>query len=173
MSVLNIWPARLTSSCLVLFLVAPSARCASLPLKTDLSAGSEGFGFVGDLGYSSSQSPADTQQGSGSSPLPVAQQPAASGPGLTHATAESQSPPAQQRTVVAQQGSTAPPVGTAAAPYENPDGTPASRPAGAAIAPAKQRRVRSFAVRTALLVGAAIAVGAVAASSLSSPNRAH
>src|ERR1700761_3356119 len=39
------------------------------------------------------------------------------------------------------------PVGTAVAPVVKPEGVPASRPAGAAIAPAKQRRVRTFAIR--------------------------
>lgn len=62
------------------------------------------------------------------------------------------------------------PVGTAAAPVVVPEGAPASRPAGAAIAPIKQRRTRSFAIRMALLVGAGIAIGTVAATSLASPS---
>lgn len=65
------------------------------------------------------------------------------------------------------------PVGTAAAPYLKPEGIAASRPAGAAIAPAKQRRVRSFAIRVALLVGAGVAIGTVIAASLGSPSRAN
>ena len=69
------------------------------------------------------------------------------------------------------QNSAQPPVGTAAAPYEKPDGVPASRPAGAAIAPAKQRRIHTFAIRAALLVGAGVAIGVVAAASLGSPSR--
>ncbi len=88
-------------------------------------------------------------------------------PGAQLAT-QPQAPAAQ----AGQQTSPAP-VGTAAAPYGNPEGTPASRPAGAAIAPAKQRRARSFTIRTALLVGAAVAVGVVVAASLSSPARAN
>ncbi len=71
-----------------------------------------------------------------------------------------------------QTGSTHP-VGTAAAPYLKPEGIAASRPAGAAIAPAKQRRVRSFAIRVALLVGAGVAIGTVVAASLGSPSRAN
>jgi hypothetical protein len=63
------------------------------------------------------------------------------------------------------------PVGTAAAPYVRPEGIPASRPAGAAIAPAKQRRVRIYAIRIALLVGAAVAIGTVVAASEGSPAR--
>lgn len=63
------------------------------------------------------------------------------------------------------------PVGTAAAPVVTPEGAPASRPAGAAIAPIKQRRTRSFAIRVALLVGAAVAIGTVAGTTLASPSR--
>jgi hypothetical protein len=53
------------------------------------------------------------------------------------------------------------PVGTAAAPYEKPTGVPGSRPAGAAIAPAKQRRVRTIVIRVGLVLAGAGAVGAV------------
>ena len=49
------------------------------------------------------------------------------------------------------------PVGTAAAPYEKGVGVAASRPAGAVIAPAKQRRTRSFWIKTGVLIGAAVA----------------
>ena len=61
-------------------------------------------------------------------------------------------------------------AGTAAGPYIKPGGVPASRPAGAAIAPAKQRRIRVIAIRLGLIVGAAIAVGTVAAATLGSPS---
>jgi cytoskeletal protein RodZ len=59
-----------------------------------------------------------------------------------------------------------PPKGTAAAPDTRVDGVPAATPSGAAIAPAKQKRVRRFSIRTALVVGAVIAVGTVAGLSL-------
>lgn len=67
--------------------------------------------------------------------------------------------------------SPAKPVGTAAAPYEKPIGVAASRPAGAAIAPAKQRRTRSLLIKVGVLVGIGVAVGTVAALSHSSPSR--
>jgi hypothetical protein len=86
--------------------------------------------------------------------------------GQQQQTDTSQSPPANQ------QNSTAP-VGTAAAPYVKPEGVPASRPAGAVIAPAKQKRVHSFALRIGLLVGAGIAIGTVTALSLSNSSRPH
>jgi hypothetical protein len=65
------------------------------------------------------------------------------------------------------------PVGTAAAPMVTPEGAPASRPAGAAIAPAKQRRTHTLAIRVALLVGAGIAIGTVAAASMGSSSHPH
>lgn len=63
------------------------------------------------------------------------------------------------------------PVGTAAAPYIRPSGVAASRPAGAAIAPGKQRRAHSFVIKFALIAGAAAAGGAVVALSAGSRSR--
>jgi hypothetical protein len=63
------------------------------------------------------------------------------------------------------------PVGTAAAPYEPTMGSAASRPAGAAIAPAKQRRVRTILISLGVIAGAGIAIGSVAALSHGSPSR--
>jgi hypothetical protein len=54
------------------------------------------------------------------------------------------------------------PVGTAAAPYEKTMGVAASRPAGAAIAPAKQKRVRTIVISVGVIVAAGVAVGSVA-----------
>jgi hypothetical protein len=70
-----------------------------------------------------------------------------------------------------QQNSASKPVGTAAAPYEKTTGVAASRPAGAVIAPAKQRRARSILIRVGVVVGAAVAVGTVVALSRASPSR--
>jgi hypothetical protein len=70
-----------------------------------------------------------------------------------------------------QQSSEQQPVGTAAAPYEKTTGVAASRPAGAVIAPAKQRRARSLLIRVSVVVGAAVAVGTVVALTRASPSR--
>ena len=70
-----------------------------------------------------------------------------------------------------QQNNLPKPVGTAAAPYEKTTGVAASRPAGAVIAPAKQRRARTILIRVGLIAGAAVAVGTVVALSHGSPNR--
>ncbi len=63
------------------------------------------------------------------------------------------------------------PVGTAAAKTVPTTGIAASRPAGSALAPAKQRRIRSILIRTGALVGAAAAIGATMALSMGSPSR--
>jgi len=57
------------------------------------------------------------------------------------------------------------PTGTAAAQAGKLSGNAASRPAGAAIAPAKQRQVRSFLIKMGVIAGAGVAIGTVAALS--------
>jgi hypothetical protein len=54
------------------------------------------------------------------------------------------------------------PTGTAAAQAGKLSGNAASRPAGAAIAPAKQRQVRSFLIKMGVIAGAGVAIGTVA-----------
>jgi hypothetical protein len=68
------------------------------------------------------------------------------------------------------QAGVANPVGTAAAPAAPVTGIAAARPAGAAIAPAKQRRARTIMIRISIVIGAAVAVGTVAALSHASPS---
>jgi anti-anti-sigma factor len=70
-----------------------------------------------------------------------------------------------------QQNGTQEPLGTAAAPPLKTTGIAASRPAGAAIAPAKQRRTRSILIKVGAIVGAGVAVGTVVALSKASPSR--
>jgi hypothetical protein len=78
--------------------------------------------------------------------------------------------PAQADAQQQQNGDTQP-VGTAAAPLEKTSGVAASRPAGAVIAPAKQRRARAILIRVSIVIGAAVAVGTVVALSRASPSR--
>ena len=65
------------------------------------------------------------------------------------------------------------PVGTAAAPYEKVTGVPASMPAGAAIAPAKQKRARSMLIKVGLIVAAGVAIGTVVALSTATSSKPH
>jgi len=76
-----------------------------------------------------------------------------------------------QSTVEPQQSGDGKPLGTAAAPYSKPSGVTGSRPAGVAIAPAKQRRVRAIFISVGVVAAAAIAIGTVAALSHGSPSR--
>ena len=70
-----------------------------------------------------------------------------------------------------QQSEPAKPLGAAAAPALGSAGVAGSRPTGAVIAPAKQRRVRAILISIGVVLGACIAVGTVAALSHSSPSQ--
>jgi hypothetical protein len=61
------------------------------------------------------------------------------------------------------------PSGTAVAPPVEVSGGAASKPAGVAIAPPKQRQVRSWLIRFGFIAGAGAALGTVAALSAASP----
>jgi hypothetical protein len=63
------------------------------------------------------------------------------------------------------------PVGTAAAEAPNASGIAASQPAGVAMAPAKQRRVRTIIIRTGAIIGAGVAVGSVVALTAGTSSR--
>ena len=63
------------------------------------------------------------------------------------------------------------PVGTAAAESVRTTGVAASRPAGAALAPAKQRRMRSILIKVGAIVGVGVAVGTTMALSQASPSK--
>ena len=168
------WLERQIACCLVTLLVAPFAEAVTTPLPPAPQAA--GAAVAGQAQPQADtrgtiEAAADTSQ---SAPYPDS-------PGAVQAQAADQSEqpaaspgvPDTQRGSASQQSPGAPPVGTAAAPYAKPGGVAASRPAGAAIAPAKQKRSRSFAIKVGLLVGAAVAIGVVTAVSLSSPSRPH
>ena len=61
------------------------------------------------------------------------------------------------------------PSGTAVAPSVQVSGSAASKPADVAIAPPKQRQVRSWLIRFGFIAGAGVALGTVAALSAGSP----
>lgn len=61
------------------------------------------------------------------------------------------------------------PVGTAAAEASNANAIAASQPAGVAIAPAKQHRVRTLILRTGAIIGAGVAIGTVVALTAATP----
>lgn len=63
------------------------------------------------------------------------------------------------------------PSGTAVAPAVQTSGNAASKPAGVAIAPPKQRQIRSWLIRFGFIAGAGAALGTVVALSAASPGR--
>jgi len=107
------------------------------------------------------QQPATDQQ---ALPAAPAQQPDAPAPGFA-----SRSQDATQAGEVEQREAQNP-VGTAAAPLTRPTGVAGSRPAGAAIAPAKQKRAMAIFIRVGLIVAGAAAAGAVIGLSKGSPS---
>jgi hypothetical protein len=97
------------------------------------------------------------QQETPASQSPASQTPATQAP-ATQAPADS--PPTAKPS-----SNTTRPVGTAAAEAPPSSGVAASEPAGTAIAPAKQRQVRSLLIKLGALLGAGAAVGTVMALS--------
>lgn len=63
------------------------------------------------------------------------------------------------------------PVGTAAAEAPRVSGVTAAQPAGAAIAPAKQKRVRTLVLKVGAILGAGAAIGTVVALSAATPSK--
>ena len=81
-------------------------------------------------------------------------------------TASTQSTSAQDQTQKPQR-----PVGTAAAEAPKVSGVTAAQPAGVAVAPAKQRRVRTIVLKVGAMVGAGAALGAVIALREATPSK--
>jgi hypothetical protein len=119
-----------------------------------------------DSGAASSNS----NQNSSQSVAPSAAQ-SISKPGLpdSPSTVQTQTGQTQQGQVPPQNAQQ--PSGTAAAQKGKISGYAVSEPAGVAIAPAKQRRVRSILIKVGFIAGAGIALGTVAALSAASPSR--
>ncbi len=153
MKISGYWLQRQIAVCLMMFLLAPFGEAAiARPQQTVPAQPAEGVHSV------------PPQSGNAGEAEPIPQQPVPSS-----GTPQS----AQQSSPGTQQNGTSNPVGTAAAPYEKTTGAAVSRPAGAVIAPAKQKRARSILIKVGVLVGAAVAIGTVAALSKASPSRPH
>lgn len=80
------------------------------------------------------------------------------------------SAPVNSAPATAQQPPKQEPNGTAVAPRIETSGGAASKPAGVAIAPPKQRRVRSLLIKLGVLAGAGVAIGTVVGLSAASPS---
>jgi hypothetical protein len=96
----------------------------------------------------------------------------ASGNSSRQETGQSQNappPPSDQKAQPQEQQQR--PVGTAAAEAPKVSGITAAQPAGFAIAPAKQRRVRTIVLRVGAIVGAGAALGTVIALTAATPSK--
>ena len=160
------WQQRQIAGCLVLLLAAPFAEAAS----TQPQPAPTGQQTATAPATPSQNSDSATGNANAATSQPAATSSSSSAPSSTDESQEQSSatlPSAPQQ----QQNGTSNPVGTAVAPYEKATGVAASRPAGAVVAPAKQKRSRSFLIRVGLIVGACVAVGTVVALSAGSPSR--
>jgi anti-anti-sigma factor len=162
------WLRRQIAGCLLLLLVVPLAAAA--PPQQEANLGQEardGSSVQAQSQDSKSGSKkADTEQSPHdalpNSPSTVRLQ-----------TIDHNQLSSLQQTSLKQQDDTKEPLGAAAAPPVKTTGVAASKPAGAAIAPAKQRRARSMLIKVAAIAGAGVAIGAVVALSSASPSRPH
>ncbi len=153
---LNSWVFRQVAACLVLCLMFPSSEIGTAAAQQAVAKKSA------SNAPSPEGPPGEPATGSiiATNALPDSPEPAspqAEPQGVRDGSSQSSSSQQQQ--------GPAQPVGTAAAPYEKTMGIAASRPAGAAIAPAKQRRVRTILISVGVIVAAGVAVGSVAALS--------
>jgi len=110
--------------------------------------------------------PTSQQAPPGQSTLPPVELP--ENPGQS--SQRNQAPAAQQPQSTAPEPGSQQPNGTAVAPPVEVSGGAASKPAGAAIAPPKQRQIRSLLIKLGLLAGAGVAVGTVVGLSAASPS---
>jgi hypothetical protein len=138
------WPMRLITGCLVVLMLFPFEAGAA-PWQQETNSTAQGAGAA-------SQAPLPDSPGS------VRSQTVAANPQSNGAQPYSK-----------EQGQE--PVGTAAAKSVETTGVAGSNPAGAAIAPAKQRRTRAVLIKVGAIVGAGVAVGTVMALSSGSPSR--
>ncbi|HEY1806421.1 MAG TPA: hypothetical protein VGG45_18260 [Terracidiphilus sp.] len=178
---------RKIGGCLLLILAAPTAKAAAMPLQDaaptqqEQSAPQSGAQRAGT--ESGNEKPTADSAPSDQN-LPDAPEVAQSaGTGSNGSNGSSQPSQDQQPNGAAQpqqqngaaqpqqQNGAQQPVGTAAAPEMKGTGVSGSRVSGAAIAPAKQRRVHIFVISVAVVVAACVAVGTVAALSHATPSQ--
>ncbi len=161
-----------------------SSRTISAVLIAALTLGN--LGVVAQAQTPAGQKPLDNQSTLPQqvSPGPLQPQPSTQPPADDQSLPNAPSATTQPNTVVigpdgkpvaqsvpTQTPSTTQPLGTAAAERATTAGGAASRPAGMAIAPAKQRQVRSFLIRMGLIAAGGVALGTVYALTKGSPSK--
>lgn len=127
------------------------------------------------LGPDGNPQPPAAQQNRGTtvdpSAGPLAPAPAQPAPSQTPAQDTTQPATPQPQTEMQQKPTPAPePLGTAAAESVRTAGNSASKPAGEAVAPARQHRMRSMLIKLGAIAAVGVAVGSVAAMSRGTPS---
>jgi hypothetical protein len=157
--------------CAVLTLGLTSATLAQAPIQEASATtgsdagwqsakdGSAGEYTAAELPDSPSSSQAQQQGAS-------AQQDNATKPPEQTSSSSNQTPDTQQEPQKLQR-----PVGTAAAEAPKVSGITAAQPAGVAIAPAKQHRVRTIVIKVGAIIGAGAALGTVIALTAATPSK--
>jgi hypothetical protein len=168
MKIPSSWLTRQIAVALVIAMIAPSADAAPVPPR----AGRDSSQIRNPSDQTELNASTSQATNEGSKPVQLRgdypDSPTAKPIGATGQSGQTDaSVPAQEQ----QQSPPPKPVGTAAAPEMKTSGVAASRPAGAAIAPGKQRRARSFLIRIGIVLGAAVAIGTVVGLSRASPSR--
>jgi hypothetical protein len=151
------------AGCLAVVLAAPIAEAATPPVQN-------GAGQA-DQSTATTVAQASNADQTANVPAPASSAPATPSAQGTSSTNEGTQTPNPQSGTNQDQSNPTKPLGTAAAPSEPVTGSAGSSLAGAAIAPAKQRRVRVILIRVGVVVGACVALGIVAALSRSSPSQ--
>lgn len=152
---------RIMNLSLVLILSGSLSLFAE-PLPQNTQSSDQKTSQVSDVPIRS-QSPDQSASSSNTATPPVANE-------LPDAPAPAQ-PVQQNQSDSQQQNQNTVPSGAAGAKAPTVKGAPASRPVGAAIAPAKQRQRRSLLIKAGLVAGACVAVGSVLALSKGSPSK--
>jgi hypothetical protein len=162
------WLMRQIAGCLVLLLLVPFVAAATSP-QQEASPSQQTGGASSAQPESQNSDSVATKANTG----PSQAETLPNSPGSVHSQPVDENRPSsgQQPSPKQQQNGTQEPVGTAAAQPVNTTGVAASKPAGAAIAPARQRRARSILIKVGAIVGAGVAVGTVVALSSASPSR--
>ncbi len=114
-------------------------------------------------------SSAQTNSTQGSTSAPA--NPVPDAPSAAQTTAPAQPNAPAQKSAQSDQQQPAQPEGTAAARAARTIGGPASKPAGSAIAPAKQRQMRSLLIKVGAIVAAGATLGTVYALTRGTPSK--
>lgn len=174
MELTSLLRARLICGGLVMALLAPSAAIAQ-DEKQDASSAPQAQASQTSSPSTSPSADSGTPSATPESqPAPPSHDQLPDSPdGVQPQTSDqAQTPtPAQSVPQPPPQGKAQQPVGAAAAQVESTTGDAAFKPAGAAIAPAKQGRKRMILLKVGALIGAGVAIGSVAALSSASPSR--